>query len=299
MKKIYYLLLFFNSLVALAQSDFDRGFKNGYKEGFCFNKSTGCIAPTTPITPIPSINENLNSIIDGYNRGFKMGLEAQKNNTNSTNTSERTRYQTSDPKFVDDKMSKTPIDFYMKAMELTGGEIDFSPRRRRRSGKDNGYSIDFGVNIGSNINNQKTSILLGLFLEANISKRHSFIIETMFFQDQAELTPIQSRFNSIAENETKYEDENVFQGNLLLKYSFSKRFHFKYGVGASVSTTYDLASINFIGGLQYNITSNLFADIRINQQIYNFTDETVFEVENMENIEISPLNFQVSLGYKF
>lgn len=376
MKKIYYLLLFFNSLVALAQSDFDRGFKNGYKEGFCFDREIGCIEPLPPLTPLPRSNENLNSYTDGYNRGFQIGLEAQKKDANSTKTSERTRYQTSDPKFVDDKMSKIPIDLYMKVIELkertysdrekafeenlkkakksfdshdylrsinysktalyTDFENDdiyllmgssysaleyYGPallylKKAKQMGNRNADEIikeiklkeaqmeyikplSFGFTVGSNINNQKTSILLGTFLEANISKKHSFIVEALLYQDKTELTPKQSRYNSIAQNETKYEDENVFQGNLLLKYRFSKRFHLKYGVGASVSATYDLASFNFVGGLQYNITSNLFADIRINQQIYNFTDKTVFEIENMENIERSPLNFQVSLGYKF
>lgn len=298
MKKIYYLLFIINSIVAVAQSDFDKGFKTGYKEGYCYNKGVACIAPMPPITPIPSINEKLNSYTDGYNRGFKTGLDAQKNNTSYTNTPERTRYQTSDPKFVDDKMSKFPTDFYMKAMQNSGGNINLRPERSN-SRNNSGFVVDFGANIGSNFNNQKTSILLGLFLEANTSKRHSFIIETMFFQDQAELTPIQSRFNSIEENETKYEDENVFQGNLLLKYSFSERFHFKYGAGASISTKYDLASLNVTAGIQYNIIGDLFTDLSINQQIYNFTDKTVFEVENMKNIERSPLNLQLSLGYKF
>jgi hypothetical protein len=37
------------------------------------------------------------------------------------------------------------------------------------------------------------------FSEANISKKHSFIAEAMFYKDETKLTPKQSRFNSISE----------------------------------------------------------------------------------------------------
>lgn len=383
MRKIYCFFLLLNSILVLAQSDFDKGFKIGFKEGFCFDKGITCIAPTPPLTPLLKVNENLNSYTDGYNRGFQIGLEAQKRETKSTSnktSSERTRYESSDSQFVQDKMSTIPVDFYMKVLELKERQMEstYSDRekifeeslkkaKQRFDLHDYSSSIDYsktalstnfendyiyllmgssyfylnnfgpsllylkkakqmgnrtadefireiklkenqmqyikplavGFLVGSNYNKQKTSVLIGAFLEANISKKHSFIVEAMFFKDEAKLTPKQSRFNSVSENETRYEDENVFQGNLLLKYRFSKRFHFKYGVGGSVSTTYDLGSLDFVGGLQYNITSHFFTDVRVNQQIYNFTDKNVFDVENMENIERSPLNFQLSLGYKF
>jgi hypothetical protein len=384
MKKIYCLFLILNSILVIAQTDFDKGFKTGFKEGFCFDKGIACIAPIPPLTPLLRVNENLNSYTDGYNRGFQIGLEAQKKReTKSTSnkiSSERTQYQTSDSKFVQDKMSTIPVDFYMKVLELNERKMESTYSDREKifeeslkkaqksfEQKDYASSINYsktalstnfendyiyllmgssyffiedygpsllnlkkakqmgnrsaneiinkiklkksqmeyikplavGFTIGSNFNNEKKSILVGTFLEANISKKHSFIAEAMFYKDETKLTPKQSRFNSISENETRFEDENVFQVNLLLKYRFSKRFHFKYGVGGSVSTTYDLGSLDFVGGLQYNITSHFFTDLRVNQQIYNFTDKSVFDVENMENIERSTLNFQLSLGYKF
>jgi len=73
-KQITTLILFFFALVAFGQSDYDRGFKNGYKEGYCYN-DFGCIAPIPPITPIPLIGESYDNYQDGYNRGFKRGLE--------------------------------------------------------------------------------------------------------------------------------------------------------------------------------------------------------------------------------
>jgi hypothetical protein len=66
------------TVVAFGQfNDYDRGFQNGYKEGYCYN-DFGCIAPIPPITPIPQIGESNDSYQDGYNRGFKRGLEDKR-----------------------------------------------------------------------------------------------------------------------------------------------------------------------------------------------------------------------------
>jgi len=71
------LLLFITLLLSLStfgQSDYSRGFQNGYKVGYCYN-DYGCIPPIPPITPIPRIGESQDNYQDGYNRGFKQGLE--------------------------------------------------------------------------------------------------------------------------------------------------------------------------------------------------------------------------------
>lgn len=60
-------------------SQFDAGFQKGYKEGYCY-QIYGCLPPIPPLTPLPTINENINSYKDGYNRGF---LLAQRDQTNS------------------------------------------------------------------------------------------------------------------------------------------------------------------------------------------------------------------------
>ncbi len=54
------------------------GFQAGYKAGFCYN-DFGCVAPIPPVTPIPLIGESSQNYKDGYNRGFKMGLEDKQN----------------------------------------------------------------------------------------------------------------------------------------------------------------------------------------------------------------------------
>ncbi len=73
-KQLTTLILLLFSIIALGQTEYGRGFKNGYSEGYCY-KDYGCIAPIPPITPIPYIGESNDSYQDGYNRGFKLGLE--------------------------------------------------------------------------------------------------------------------------------------------------------------------------------------------------------------------------------
>ncbi len=59
------------------------GFNDGYKKGYCQDKGIGCLAPIPPIPPIPEIGENSNSYQDGYNKGFKVGMQANSGTTNS------------------------------------------------------------------------------------------------------------------------------------------------------------------------------------------------------------------------
>lgn len=55
------------------QSNFCRGFNDGYKEGYCYDRY-GCIAPIPPVCPVLEVGERIDSYKDGYNRGFKTGL---------------------------------------------------------------------------------------------------------------------------------------------------------------------------------------------------------------------------------
>jgi hypothetical protein len=76
------ILLIFQFLIPMAglcQSAYDKGFNEGYKKGYCYEK-VRCISPIPPIAPIPKIGESNSSYQDGYNRGFKMGLDVNKGN---------------------------------------------------------------------------------------------------------------------------------------------------------------------------------------------------------------------------
>jgi hypothetical protein len=89
------LIIFFYFLVSqklIAQtSEFSRGFQEGFKKGYCYNKNFMCNPPLAPMTPLPRLNESDNSYTDGYNRGFQVGLDMQRvdgtysSNTNSVN----------------------------------------------------------------------------------------------------------------------------------------------------------------------------------------------------------------------
>lgn len=87
---IFFAMFFFSTML-FAQTEYGRGFKDGYKEGYCYN-DYGCIGKLAPITPIPFIGEKSTSYQDGYNRGFKMGIgdkqrdEANKNSSNNSYT---------------------------------------------------------------------------------------------------------------------------------------------------------------------------------------------------------------------
>lgn len=75
MKQLFLLFLFSLCYTfGFAQTTFNRGFNIGYKEGYCHNE-TVCTPPIPPMAPMPTIHESSNSYQDGYNRGFKVGLE--------------------------------------------------------------------------------------------------------------------------------------------------------------------------------------------------------------------------------
>ena len=87
-KSLLFLIALLLSLSTLGQSDYSRGFQNGYKVGYCYNDD-GCLPPIPPITPMPRIGESQDNYQDGYNRGFKQGLEdKQAKKSGSSNKSE-------------------------------------------------------------------------------------------------------------------------------------------------------------------------------------------------------------------
>ncbi|MDV3845789.1 hypothetical protein CMT95_17145 [Elizabethkingia anophelis] len=108
----------FISITIFAQTNFDKGFKAGYSEGYCYDKGIGCIPPLSPLPPLVKIEENSNSYQDGYNRGFQKGLEEQKSkeNLNQSNT-DRQRYQTYQPRFDTDFIYQPNYELMQKVLE--------------------------------------------------------------------------------------------------------------------------------------------------------------------------------------
>ncbi len=115
---LFTLFLFFQN--SSGQSKFSEGFESGYKNGYCQDQGISCMAPNPPNAPLPAIDESLYSYKDGYNRGFQIGLQAQRNSSRATGVTERRPaessnnhagstgrkgYQTAKAVYVDNKMS--------------------------------------------------------------------------------------------------------------------------------------------------------------------------------------------------
>jgi hypothetical protein len=72
MKKFILILAVFT--FASAYTPFCSGFKAGYKAGYCHGQSY-CLEPLAPLCPLPNIGER--TYMDGYDRGFLVGLSAR------------------------------------------------------------------------------------------------------------------------------------------------------------------------------------------------------------------------------
>ena len=64
--------------VATLSSDYEDGWEDGYCEGWKDVKGQYAICPITPICPIPEIDCS-EGYRCGYNRGFKAGMRAARN----------------------------------------------------------------------------------------------------------------------------------------------------------------------------------------------------------------------------
>ena len=78
-KAVLLLLLMLTSFSIHSQTDFCKGWKDGYKEGYCYGKY-GCVSPVAPVCPVPNVGED--NYKGGYNRGFLKG-KSDQNGSNS------------------------------------------------------------------------------------------------------------------------------------------------------------------------------------------------------------------------
>ena len=76
-------------------SNFESGFKLGFKNGYCYStdeNSIGCIPPLTPLSPLPRYPESSGNFQDGYNRGFLVGNYSRRNIDDKTTNSTITKF---------------------------------------------------------------------------------------------------------------------------------------------------------------------------------------------------------------
>lgn len=126
MKKNLFLLVvvLLISITAVAQSDYSRGFQNGYKAGYCYN-DFGCVSPIPPITPIPLIGERDDNYQDGYNRGFKMGLEDKQAKKNKSGGYQQGGQGTTQQQQQYQSTYVSPnYDLLMKALEMKQAQYE-------------------------------------------------------------------------------------------------------------------------------------------------------------------------------
>lgn len=65
-----------NAKVVKIESGFDKGWEDGYCEGWKDVKGQFAICPIAPISPIPPIGCSNDNYKCGYNMGFKAGYKA-------------------------------------------------------------------------------------------------------------------------------------------------------------------------------------------------------------------------------
>lgn len=123
MKYLITATLFFIYLSTIAQeTNFNKGYKEGFKEGYCYQE-IGCIPPIPPIPPMPSIIESSTSYKDGYNRGFLAGKnkkeederkKRQSGYSNNTNSAGRQWQSTEYQSMFDDNF----LSLYTQALQI-------------------------------------------------------------------------------------------------------------------------------------------------------------------------------------
>jgi hypothetical protein len=89
MKNITLACMLIINFVSYCQSNFNIGFKDGFKNGYCYtNNQSGyyCTPPMPPMPPMPQISENSNSYNDGYNRGFLYGQARRRGDENNSSS---------------------------------------------------------------------------------------------------------------------------------------------------------------------------------------------------------------------
>lgn len=114
--KILLFLTFFHNNLVFAQFDspFNKGFKTGFQEGYCYNQNTvDCLTPLVPLPPLPRLNEKNDSYTDGYNRGFQTGLDLKRLQT-GLGTANGIPYENIPNYRFNDYIPQNPVDAMVK-----------------------------------------------------------------------------------------------------------------------------------------------------------------------------------------
>jgi len=84
MKRILLLwIVVLFSLQGFSQLEYYKGFREGFKEGYCHG-DVGCVAPAAPVSAIEP-GEKFFSYKDGYNNGYAVGIQTRQSNLGELN----------------------------------------------------------------------------------------------------------------------------------------------------------------------------------------------------------------------
>ena len=116
-KGITILLLLCIVSISFAQNRFSEGFNAGFREGYCDVRGVGCVPPPPP--PPPPLRPGQSATFqDGYNTGFRMGMEAARLRQQQQRQAQQNRVEPNirGGDFVDGFVYQSPIALIHSAM---------------------------------------------------------------------------------------------------------------------------------------------------------------------------------------
>lgn len=301
MKNLYstiILILLFNfDAIAQIKSNYERGFEIGFKEGYCYNRTTyDCFTPMTPLAPMPRINESKDNYTEGYNRGFQFGLDLKRTKT----AMEKSDYNLNKiPKF-NNYVSQNPVE----AMRIVGMYKQ--------------QKYDIRTQWTQERINQLSNLIVELFNEQVVKnfsinelrkneydkiKKFSNSISTIDFADDYQFNSVKDGFNQIEnviynnynmiikfENEIKAKEQSqVTKNNPDInrqtnnKNNFSGILEKYYGKYSCTINVYSMVNNNYI------LKETKSGVIALNNNILSFgttdfTTQRVLQSEILDNI---------------
>ncbi|MDA8910460.1 hypothetical protein N9I21_01570 [Crocinitomicaceae bacterium] len=131
---------------------FNRGYDVGWQTGYCYDASYGCMAPTTPFAPFPSMYESSTSYSDGYHRGLTDGMnKGRADRRAKINSQINTRQSYSTPQIVPKYEPFVPdYEFYEKAMQKTQSRLQKARSNADNSTESSIEELEKGVGVWLN-----------------------------------------------------------------------------------------------------------------------------------------------------
>ncbi len=260
MNKTIILLIFIFPCMIFSQSDFNNGYKTGYKAGYCYEQGVGCIPPIPPIPPIPRIGEN--TYKDGYNRGFSDGKSKRSSISSNSNSSTRTG-TVSTSSYT--PLTMEEIMLLSRARKQNGGsddnlivdlillplkmlidwdEISISPVYALSKPNNKSYKNGYGVNIDGRFRDNSVDFVYG----------YSFI---QYEQIENNVKNLKQHSINIGIGINLLKDRNIqMELTPLLEYELNNQSSFGYGGYLGIKKTFFNKKLSIGSRYRYTTISN-------------------------------------------